>query len=437
VDDIQLFRGTIVHAVDDPWLRDDALEFFDDGVMVVVDGLVKKVGAADSILAEPAYDGIHCTDYSDNLILPGFIDAHLHYPQSTIIGSHGKQLLEWLQQYTFPAEIEFADYSHAQRMAEFFAQQLYVNGTTTAMVFATIHPHSVDAMFQVARRDNMRLITGKVMMDRNCPEQLQDTAAESYEDSQSLIDKWHGIQRLQYAVTPRFAPTSTDEQLRFAGKLFDENEGVYLQSHVAENRSEIQWVADLFPWSRSYLDVYDHFGLLGDKAVYAHCIHLDNHDLQRMSDTRTAMAFCPTSNLFLGSGLFDFNTARERQIKIGLATDVGGGTSFSMLRTADEAYKVSQMHGLSINGTQLLYELTLGGAKALSQESSVGNFAVGKEADFVVIDLAATPLMELRMDKACTIEEQLFALMVLGDDRCTRATHLMGRKVYDREETRG
>jgi len=236
-------------------------------------------------------------------------------------------------------------------------------------------------------------------------------------------------------VTPRFAPTSSEEQLGFAAKLYAENEGVYLQSHVAENHAEVHWVSDLFPWSRSYLDVYDHFGLLGEKSIYAHCIHLNEVDLQRMSDTRTSMAFCPTSNLFLGSGLLDFNAARERGIKVGLATDVGGGTSFSMLRTADEAYKVCQLNGQSIDAAQLLYSMTLGGAKALSQDSRIGSFSAGKEADIVAIDLEATPLMRLRMDSAQTLEEKLFALLVLGDDRCVRATHLMGRKVYDRDRS--
>ncbi len=433
LDNIQLFRGNVVHLTGDPWQSDDALSSVDDGVIVVADGLVHQVGSADEVLAQPEFAGIHCVDYSDYLLLPGFVDAHLHYPQTGMIASYGSQLLEWLNKYTFPAEMRFSDLDHARRMAEFFAQQLYMNGTTTAMVFATSHVHSVDALFEVARRDNVRLMTGKVMMDRNCPQALQDTAARSYEDSQALIEKWHGVQRLQYAVTPRFAPTSTAEQLGFAGKLFAENDGVYLQSHVAENRAEVQWVAELFPDSRSYLDVYDHFGLLGDKAIYAHCIHLNESDLARMADTRTAMAFCPTSNLFLGSGLFDFNAVRERNINVALATDVGGGTSFSMLRTADEAYKICQLNGQSINAAQLLYAMTLGSAKALSLESRIGNFATGKEADIVAIDLAATPLMQLRMDSAQTLEEKLFALLVLGDDRCVRATHLMGHKVYDRE----
>ena len=430
----QLFRGTIVHIVGDPWADGgSALQCIDDGVIATVDGRIHTIGKADDLLARAEYADLECVNFGDKWLLPGFIDCHLHYPQSSMIASHGSQLLEWLEKYTFPAEIKFADLDHAQRIAAFFTQQLYMNGTTTAMVFATVHPHSADAMFEVAAEDNMRLITGKVMMDRNCPEPLQDTAAQSYEDSQRLIEKWHGHKRLQYAVTPRFAPTSTDEQLQFAGQLYAENDGVYVQSHVAENPQEVQWVAELFPWSRSYLDVYDHFGLLGDRAVYAHCIHLDNTDVQRMADTRTAMAFCPTSNLFLGSGLFDINAAVQRAVKVGLATDVGGGTSFSMMRTADEAYKVSQMNGQSVNAAQLLHAMTLGAAAALSLQDQIGNFEPGKEADFIVVDPAATPLMELRMDNADTMEEKLFAALLLGDDRCIDATYLMADKVYERD----
>jgi guanine deaminase len=436
MNDIQLFRGTVVHVVDDPWVTADALTCIDDGVIVVADGVIVEAGRADEVLQRQEYGSHTVTDYGDCLLIPGLIDAHLHYPQTGMIGSYGSQLLEWLNRYTFPAEVRFADLDHAQRMAEIFVQQLYANGTTTAMVFATSHPHSVDALFNVARRDNMQLITGKVMMDRNCPESLQDTAAGSYEDSQALIARWHGVQRLHYAVTPRFAPTSTDDQLQFAGRLFADYDGIYLQSHVAENTSEVKWVAELFPWSRSYLDVYDHFGLLGDKAVYAHCIHLNEIDLTRMAETQTAMAFCPTSNLFLGSGLFDLAAAREKQIKVALATDVGAGTSFSMLRTADEAYKVCQLNGESVNAAQLLYAMTLGSATTLGLDTRVGDFSVGKDADFIAVDLEATPLMQLRMEEANSIEEKLFALMVLGDDRCVRATHIMGNKVYDRDECR-
>lgn len=431
--DTKLFRGIIAHFTDDPWAHgSEALQVFDDGILVVCDGRVRAVGEAKDLLLQDEYRECSVEDYSGRMIVPGFIDTHLHYPQTDIIASHGSQLLEWLEKYTFPTEQLFSDSEHASEAAEFFVKELLRNGTTTAMMFATVHPQSVDAVFSVASNYNMRIAAGKVMMDRNCPEKLRDTAIESYEHSQQLIDRWHGVKRLNYAVTPRFAPTSTEQQLEFAGRLFKENDGAYLQSHVAENPSEVKWVAELFPWSRSYLDVYDKYGLLGERAIYAHCIYLDDQDLARMSETGTTAAFCPTSNLFLGSGLFDLYKARQSGVTTGLATDVGGGTSFSMLRTADEAYKVAQMSGHPVTPVQLFYELTLGGAKAVSMDGSIGNFAVGKEADFTVLDLQATELLARRIDCAKTFEEKLFAVMVLGDDRCTVATHLMGEVAYQR-----
>lgn len=427
----KLIRGTIVHFIDDPWtVGAQALEVFEDGVLVVRDGIVVEVGDALEVQAKEAYRSLPTVDYRGQYIFPGFVDTHVHYPQTDIIASHGNQLLEWLELYTFPVEQKFSDKNYAVDTAEFFINELLRNGTTTAMMFATVHPQSVDAIFDRASTLNMRMAAGKVMMDRNCPESLQDTAATSYEDSQQLIDRWHGEKRLSYAVTPRFAPTSTDAQLEFAGRLFAENEGVYLQSHVAENLDEVKWVAELFPWSRSYLDVYDRYGLLGDRAVYAHCIYLDDNDLQRMKETRTTAAFSPTSNLFLGSGLFDLAKAKRCGVRTGMATDVGGGTSFSMLRTADEAYKVTQMGRGSVSPLQLFYEITLGGATSLSMDTKIGNFKAGKEADFVVLDPQATDLLARRMDCAETIEEKLFAFIVLGDDRCTSATYLMGNQVY-------
>ena len=277
----------------------------------------------------------------------------------------------------------------------------------------------------------MRMCAGKVMMDRNCPENLQDTAQQSYEDSQALIDQWHGDGRLSYAVTPRFAPTSSREQLAFAGKLFNDNRDVYLQSHVAENRAEVEWVAELFPDARSYLDVYDQFGLLGERAVYAHCIHLDATDRARMRESGTRIAFCPTSNLFLGSGLFDIVQAKEGGVMTSLATDIGGGTSFSMFQTAHEAYKVTRMAGRGITPAQMFYEMTLGGARALSLEHEIGNFQVGKIADFVVIDPAAIPLLSMRLERCESALESMFSMMVLADDRATRATYINGVRRYD------
>jgi len=428
-----LYFATVVHCTGNPWVSGEAaVQVIDNGYLKVKDGLVEGVGEADDLTPD---DLGQCTqvDYRGNYIVPGFIDGHLHYPQIGVIASFGTQLLEWLQKYTFPAESKFSDQTHAEAVAEFFIKELLRNGTTSALAFATVHEQSVDAIFNAASAVNMRFASGKVMMDRNCPDNLRDTAESGYEESQRLIDKWHGQGRLTYAVTPRFAPTSTEAQLEFSGRLFNDNDGVYLQSHVAENKAEIEWVAKLFPWARSYLDVYDHYGLLGQRAVYGHCIYLDDVDYQRMSDTGTVAAFCPTSNLFLGSGLFDLVGARARGINTVLSSDVGGGTSFSMLRTADEAYKVTQMAGNTVSPLQLFYELTLGGATALSIDNHIGNFASGKEADFVVLDPDATAILSQRIELAESIEEVLFALIILGDDRCTVATHLMGNAVFTRD----
>ena len=428
-----LYFATVVHCIDDPWQTGDAaVQVIENGYLAVESGVVVSVGDASELSADTLSDSDQ-VDYRGKLIVPGFIDGHLHYPQTGVIASYGNQLLEWLEKYTFPAEAKFSDEAYAASTADFFIKELLRNGTTSAFVYATVHEQSVDAIFNAALSVNMRLVSGKVMMDRNCPENLRDTAASGYEQSQRLIDKWHGKKRLNYAVTPRFAPTSTDEQLEFAGRLFADNEGVYLQSHVAENKAEIDWVAQLFPWSRSYLDVYDHFGLLGERAIYGHCIHLDETDLGVLSQSNTIAAFCPTSNLFLGSGLFDLVGAKAQGINTVLASDVGGGTSFSMLRTADEAYKVTQMAGNTVTPVQLFYEITLGAARALGIGNLVGNFAKGKEADFLVLDPAATDVLAQRAELAQSIEEVLFALIVLGDDRCTVATHVLGEAVYKRD----
>lgn len=425
---LSAIRGEIVHFVADPAHHAHALEHFADGVLVVRDGHVAECGPAPELMARlPA--GTPVTDYRGKLILPGFVDTHVHYPQTDIIASHGEQLLEWLEKYTFPAERRFADPTHAAEVAGFFCDQLLRNGTTTAAAFATVHGASVDALFEAARARRMRLITGKVLMDRNCPDALRDTAQGGYAESKALIERWHGRDRLLYAVTPRFAPTSTPAQMQLAGQLFAAHPGVFLQSHLAENRAEVAWVAQLYPQARSYLDVYAHHGQLGARAVFAHCIHLDETDRRRMADTGTAMSFCPTSNLFLGSGLFDLRGARELGVRVGLGTDVGAGTSFSMLQTMNEAYKVLQLAGQSLSAAGAFHLATLGGARSLYLDDRIGNFATGKEADFVVLDPRATALLERRSAACTSLAERLFVLMMLGDDRTVAATHLMGDAV--------
>jgi guanine deaminase len=424
-------RASFLHFNADPERRGDACEYLEDGLMMLKQGRIQMLAnAADWIDYLP--DGSALYDYSGRLVMPGFIDTHTHYPQTEMIASHGLQLLDWLQQYTFPTEEKFAERDHADRIAEFFCEQMLANGTTTSAVFATVHPQSVDAIFEQAQQRDLCLIAGKVMMDRNAPPALCDSVESSYRDSSELIRRWHLQGRNLYAVTPRFAPCSSPEQLEVCAQLLSENPGLYLQSHVAENRDEVDWVARLFPDSRSYLDVYDSHGLLGPRSIYGHCIHLDQQDRERMAASGAAIAFCPTSNLFLGSGLFNLEDASRQDIRLGLATDVGAGTSFSMLRTLAEAYKVCQLGGQRLTPLKAFYLVTLGAAESLYLDHRIGNFARGKEADFVVLDLAATELMQCRMDNASSLEERLFALMMLGDDRCVQATHVMGKRQYSR-----
>jgi guanine deaminase len=430
---VHAFRGEIVDFVGDPAsVGDAALRHHADGVLVVRDGHVAALGPAKRALRTLPPDAV-VTDYRGKLILPGFVDTHVHYAQTDMIASYGAQLLEWLERYTFPAEGRFGDRDHAREVAEFFIAELLRQGTTTALTFATTHKQSVDAIFEAAQRRSMRLIAGKVLMDRNVPKAVRDTAQSGYDDSKALIEAWHGRDRLGYAVTPRFAPTSTERQLELCGKLLEEHPGVHLQSHVAENRNEVAWVAELFPWSRSYLDVYDHYGLLCERAVYAHCIHLDATDRERMATTGAAMSFCATSNLFLGSGLFDLSAAHLAGVRVGLGTDIGGGTTLSMLRTMAESYKVCQLAGQTLSPRQAFYLATLGGAASLYLDGQIGNFDVGKEADFVVLDPAGIPHLARRVDRATTLDERLFALMILGDDRAVHATHILGTRAHVRE----
>jgi guanine deaminase len=431
---LRAFRGSILHCLDDPGasVSGTAIEFFEDGILVVENGRVTQLGHASSLLPQlPA--GIDIADYSGKLIVPGFIDVHIHCPQTDMIAAYGEQLLDWLERYTFPTEQRFHDPDHAAEVAAFFLDELLRNGTTTALVLGTVHPHSVDTLFAAAQERNLRLIAGKVLMDRNCPADLRDTPEEAYRDSKALIERWHGQDRLLYAITPRFAPTSTEAQLRRASQLAREHPDAYVHTHVAENTAEVDWVAELHPWSRSYLDVYDRHDLLRDRSVLAHCIHFDDLDRRRMAETGAAMAFCPSANLFLGSGLFDLQAAKDLDARVGIGTDVGAGTSFNLLRTLSEAYKVAQLRGQKLAPFQAFYLATLAGARALHLDDRIGNFAVGKEADFVVLDWASTPLLGRRMSAAQDLVEKLFALIMLGDDRAIFATYIMGRLVHRRD----
>ncbi|MDH3811220.1 MAG: guanine deaminase [Gammaproteobacteria bacterium] len=427
---MQALRASILHCLSDPGDQStrSAYEYFEDGLLIVDEGHIVAAGNAPKLLSELAAD-TPVIDYAGKLIVPGFIDCHVHFPQLDIIGSYGAQLLDWLNRYAFPAEAKFADPDYAQEVAGVFIDELLTNGTTTALVFGTVHPHSADAIFEAADAKGMRLIAGKVLMDSNCPEELRDDAETGYADSKALIERWHGKGRLGYAITPRFALTSSAEQLAAAGRLASEYPDVWVHTHLAENMDEVDEIARLFPDSRSYLDVYEQHGLLRERAVFAHCLHMDDADRASMSTHGGAAAFCPTSNLFLGSGLFDLPAFRDAGIRCGLGTDVGGGTSLSLLKTASEAYKVLHLQEHALPATRALYLATLGAAEALYLDDKIGNFASGKEADFVVLDFEGSNLTARRTAAAATIEEKLFALITLADDRNVAATYVNGVKV--------
>ena len=401
------YRAAILHSIADPAEVgiEASYEYFEDGLLVVDNGQIKAVGPASELLATLATD-IEVTEYQNALITPGFIDTHIHFPQTGMIGAYGEQLLDWLNTYTFPCENQFADKAHADEVADIFLKELLRNGTTTALVFGSVHPQSVDALFEAAQRLDLRLIAGKVMMDRNAPDYLTDTAETGYSESKALIERWHGKGRLHYAVTPRFAPTSTPEQLTLAGKLLGEYPDVYLHTHISENLQEIEWVKSLFPERKGYLDVYDHYQLLGERSVFAHGVHLCDEECARLAETGSAVAFCPTSNLFLGSGLFNLPMA--------------------------EKHKLMQLQGARLDPFKSLYLATLGGARALRLEDKIGNLQPGSDADFLVLDYNATPLMSYRLKQSKNIAETLFVLMTLGDDRTVQQTYAAGNLVHQR-----
>ena len=423
----QAFRGSIFQCLADPGPHgeDSAVEHIEDGLLVTEAGVITSVGQAADLLPGLA-DDTPVQDYCGKLIVPGFIDCHVHYSQLDIIASYGEQLLDWLDRYAYPTEMRFADEAHARSVADFFLDDLLRNGTTTAAVFATVFPQSVDAIFAAAEDRGMRLIAGKVLMDEHCPEGLRDTPESAYADSKALMDKWHGKGRLGYAITPRFALTSSAAQLESAGRLAAEYPDTWVHTHLAENQEEIDEIAKQFPGYRSYLDVYDRFGLLRERSVFAHCLYLDDMDRRLMAEKGAAGAFCPTSNLFLGSGLFDLQSMVDAGIRVGLATDVGGGTSMSMLRTMSEAYKVLHLQGQSLPASRALFLATLGAARALDLDAAIGNFEPGKEADFIVLDAGASHITARRAASAQSLDELLFALIFLGDDRNIIATYVGG-----------
>lgn len=419
---IEIHTGQVLH-----FLNKDEHQYWQQGALVVESGKVVEVGEQAALLAK--WPDAQVYSHGNKLIMPGMIDTHVHYAQLDVMASYGEQLLDWLNNYTFPAETAFEDYELGRSTARFFLQELLKNGTTTALVFGTSHKASIDAFFTESSALNTRMIAGKVMMDRHAPAALCDTPESSRRDSQALIDRWHAQGRQLYAVTPRFAVTSSREQLQVAGELLQANLGVYMQTHLAENKDEIAFVEQAFPERKGYLDVYDHYQLLGEYSTFAHCVHLQDDDLKRLSETGSRIAFCPTSNLFLGSGLFRLHN-QAFPVSVSLASDVGGGTSLSMLQTLNEAYKICQLNGTSLSPLEAFYRVTLGNAESLLLDSQIGNFIQGKEADFIVLDPQATPLIARRSETCRTLTELLFCLMMMGDDRAIDSTYIMGKQVW-------
>ncbi len=432
---VTAIRGALLTFGGDPFADgSDACRFESDAIVAMAEGRIVDCGGASDVQSRlPPQTPV--TRYENALISAGFIDAHVHYPQLPVIGAGGMPLLDWLTAYTFPAEARFGDAAYARDIVGRYLDENLRNGITTAAVFGTVHPESVDALFEESARRSLRMIGGKVLMDRNAPAELLDTATRGYDESKTLIGRWHGRDRLAYAITPRFAATSTPAQLDAAGALWRETPGAYVHSHVAENVAEIEWISALYPGHARYLDVYAHFGLLGRRAVYAHGIHLDEADFARLHETHTALAHCPTSNNFLGSGLFSLHRARDAQrpVHVALATDLGGGTTFSMLRTMQAASEVAQLGGHPLPPTSAWWLATRGAAEALDIGDRIGTVAPGREADIVVIDLHSTPLIEFRMRYASSIDETLAVQLALGDDRAIRATYVAGRLAWDRD----
>ena len=447
---IDIYMAEILSFSKDPTknkLTSNAMNYYKNGLLIIENGFIIDAGNYDDIKEEYKINDSDINKiFKDKLIMPGFIDTHIHYAQTEIIGSFGEELLPWLEKYTFPAELKFKDKEYASKISDFFIHELLKNGTTTALVLGTVHEESIDAIFEVANSIDMRLIAGKVMMDRNAPKELLDTPKDSYEKSELLIKKWHEKNRLLYAVTPRFAPTSSNEQLKLAGELKKKYPTTYVHTHLSENKKEIDWVKSLFPESKSYLDVYDSFGLVDKRSIFAHAIHLEDEEYQTLYDKGAAISFCPTSNLFLGSGLFKIREMKKenRNIKIGLGTDVGAGTSFSMIKTLADAYKVISLEQNNntkreaFGSFEAFYQATLGAAQSLYLDDKIGKIEKGYEADFIVIDFKPDALQNLRINKIEEskksdlekLEEKLFALMIMGDDRNIISTFINGKKVY-------
>ncbi|WP_342755362.1 guanine deaminase [Pantoea sp. MBD-2R] len=432
----QAIRGSffdIAATVSHPRQLPEQARYIEDGLLLLNGGKIISLQRWEEGQHQLT-DAVIVTDYRGKLIVPGFVDTHIHYPQTEMIGAFGEQLLEWLQQYTFPTERQYHCPDYSAKMSAFFLHQLLSNGTTTALVFGTVHPQSVEALFSAAEVLEMRLIAGKVMMDRHAPEYLTETPEQSYDQTRELIERWHKRGRLGYALTPRFAPTSSPALLAKVQQLKTEYPDTWMHTHLSENPQEIAWVIALFPDHDGYLDVYHQYQLTGRRSVFAHCVHLAEEEWDCLHHTHSAIAFCPTSNLFLGSGLFNLQTCWDKGVKMGMGTDVGAGTTFNMLQTLGEAYKVGQLQHYKLAAYEAFYHATLGGARALDLDDHIGNFTAGKEADFVVLDPAVSALQQMRYANSRDICEKLFVLMTLGDDRNIAHTWVNGKCVWQQQK---
>ncbi len=424
-----LIRGRLLSFKRAPLGRDDAASYTyeADGAVLMVDGTIRASGSYGEVKDE-AEDGVPEVDHRPHLIMPGFIDTHLHFPQMQVVGSYAANLLEWLNTYTFIEEQRFAEAEHAARIAVHFFDEMLRHGTTTAVAYCSVHKTSADAFFAESLKRNTRMIAGKVMMDRNAPEALRDTAQKGYDETKQVIADWNGKGRNHVAITPRFAITSTPEQIEAAGTLAREFPDLYVQTHLSENHEEIAFTCSLYPEAKDYTDIYARYGLLGNRTLLGHCIHLSDREADVLSEAGSVAVHCPTSNLFLGSGLFPLRrlTGREKPVRVGFATDIGGGTSYSMLRTLDEAYKIQQLLGERLNPLESFYFATRGNAEALSLADRIGTLEPGSDADVIVLNASATPAMALKMQAVTTLSEELFLLQTLGDDRAIAETYVAG-----------
>jgi guanine deaminase len=422
----ELLLGQVLTFSDDPFSAgwQAAARHGARGGVLIRDGRIAATGAADDL--RRAHPGAPVTDYGEALILPGFVDAHMHHPQTGMIASWGKRLIDWLNTYTFPEEMRFGDPAYARAQADLTLDLALAHGTTTLASFCTVHPESVTAFFEAAEARGMGVVAGKTCMDRNAPDALRDTAKTAYDDSKSLLADWHGRGRATYAITPRFSPTSTPDQLAALGALWAEHPECLMQTHLSEQTDEVAWVRALFPQARDYLDTYEAHGLLGARGLYGHAIHLEAREIDRLAEVGAAAVHCPTSNTFIGSGLFDTARLKARGIPVGLATDTGGGSSFSMLRTMAAAYEIGQLRGTPLHPAHLLWLATEGAARALRMGGQIGTLAPGAHADICVLDLASTPAIAQRSARAEDIWEALFPTLMMGDDRAVRAVRVAG-----------